>query len=152
NIERDIRNEMYSHIQRLSYRFFDNTKTGRLLTRLTNDLMNVGEMAHHGPEDLFIALITLLGAFSLMLSINAERAVVSFVIVPVILVLAIYFKQKRPRARRELFGRVSEFNHLSGGKGGGIRLGQASAYEDRALQAVTAISEASRKTKLTGYK
>ena len=60
NIERDIRNDLYSHIQYLSYRYFDNTKTGKLLTRLTNDLMNIGEMAHHGPEDLFIAIMTLL--------------------------------------------------------------------------------------------
>src|SRR5699024_6409426 len=103
NIERDISNEMYSNIQRLSSLFFDNTKTGRLLTRLTNDLMNVGEMAHHGPQDLFIALMTLLGAFGNMLSINAELAVISFVIVPVILVIAIYFNKEMTVAFRELF-------------------------------------------------
>lgn len=152
NIERDIRNEMYSHIQRLSYRFFDNTKTGRLLTRLTNDLMNVGEMAHHGPEDLFIALMTLLGAFGIMLSINAELAVISFVIVPVILVIAIYFNKKMTVAFRELFGRVSDFNHMIEDKVGGIRLVQAFANEDRELQAFREINEAFRKTKLKAYK
>ena len=152
NIERDIRNEMYSHIQRLSYRFFDNTKTGRLLTRLTNDLVNVGEMAHHGPEDLFIALMTLLGAFGIMLSINAELAVISFVIVPVILVIAIYFNKKMTVAFRELFGRVSDFNHMIEDKVGGIRLVQAFANEDRELQAFREINEAFRKTKLKAYK
>src|SRR5699024_1456443 len=112
NIERDIRNDLYSHIQYLSYRYFDNTKTGTLLTRLTNDLMNICEIAHHGPEDLFIAIMTLLGAFGIMFWINPELAVISFVIVPLILVIAIYFNKKMTVAFRELFGRVSEFNHL----------------------------------------
>ncbi|KKK33003.1 multidrug ABC transporter ATP-binding protein [Salinicoccus sediminis] len=152
NIERDIRNEMYGHIQRLSYRFFDNTKTGRLLTRLTNDLMNVGEMAHHGPEDLFIAVMTLLGAFGIMLSINAELAVISFIIVPVILIIAIYFNKKMTVAFRELFGRVSDFNHMIEDKVGGIRLVQAFANEDRELRAFKEINEAFRKTKLKAYK
>ncbi|AKG74698.1 ATP-binding cassette, subfamily B [Salinicoccus halodurans] len=152
NIERDIRNDLYSHIQRLSYRFFDNTKTGKLLTRLTNDLMNVGEMAHHGPEDLFIAVMTLLGAFGIMLTINAELAVISFIVVPVILILAIYFNKKMTVAFRELFGRVSDFNHMIEDKVGGIRLVQAFANEDRELAAFRKINEAFRKTKLKAYK
>lgn len=152
NIERDIRNELYGHIQRLSYRFFDNTKTGKLLTRLTNDLMNVGEMAHHGPEDLFIAIMTLLGAFGIMLTINAELAVISFIVVPVILVLAIYFNKKMTIAFRELFGRVSDFNHMIEDKVGGIRLVQAFANEDRELAAFREINESFRKTKLKAYK
>ncbi len=152
NIERDIRNELYGHIQRLSYRFFDNTKTGKLLTRLTNDLMSVGEMAHHGPEDLFIAVMTLLGAFGIMLTINAELAVISFIIVPVILILAIYFNKKMTVAFRELFGRVSDFNHLIEDKVGGIRLVQAFANEDRELAAFREINESFRKTKLKAYK
>lgn len=152
NIERDIRNDLYSHIQRLSYRFFDNTKTGRLLTRLTNDLMNVGEMAHHGPEDLFIAVMTLLGAFGIMLTINAELAVISFIVVPVILILAIYFNKKMTVAFRELFGRVSDFNHMIEDKVGGIRLVQAFANEERELAAFREINEAFRKTKLKAYK
>ena len=102
NIERDIRNDLYSHIQRLSFRFFDNTKTGKLLTRLTNDLMNIGEMAHHGPEDLFIAVMTLLGAFGIMYYIHPELAIISFIIVPLILVIAIYFNKKMTVAFREL--------------------------------------------------
>src|SRR5699024_6120382 len=94
NIERNIRNDLYGHIQKLSFRFFDNTKTGKLLTRLTNDLMNIGEMAHHGPEDLFIAIMTLLGAFGIMYYIHPELAIIAFIIVPLILVIAIYFNKK----------------------------------------------------------
>lgn len=152
NIERDIRNDLYSHIQYLSYRYFDNTKTGKLLTRLTNDLMNIGEMAHHGPEDLFIAVMTLLGAFGIMFWINPELAVISFVIVPLILIIAIYFNKKMTVAFRELFGRVSEFNHLIEDKIGGIRLVQAFAREEDEIKAFKAINSRFRATKLKAYK
>ena len=152
NIERDIRNDLYSHIQYLSYRYFDNTKTGKLLTRLTNDLMNIGEMAHHGPEDLFIAIMTLLGAFGIMFWINPELAVISFVIVPLILVIAIYFNKKMTVAFRELFGRVSEFNHLIEDKIGGIRLVQAFAREEDEIKAFKEINTRFRETKLKAYK
>ena len=152
NIERDIRNDLYSHIQYLSYRYFDNTKTGKLLTRLTNDLMNIGEMAHHGPEDLFIAVMTLLGAFGIMFWINPELAVISFVIVPLILIIAIYFNKKMTVAFRELFGRVSEFNLLIEDKIGGIRLVQAFAREEDEIKAFKAINSRFRATKLKAYK
>ncbi len=152
NIERDIRNDLYGHIQRLSYRFFDNTKTGKLLTRLTNDLMNVGEMAHHGPEDLFIAVMTLLGAFGIMLSIHPELAVISFIIVPFILIIAIYFNKKMTVAFRELFSRVSDFNHMIEDKIGGIRLVQAYANEAREMDNFRKLNEAFRATKLKAYK
>ena len=152
NIERDIRNDLYGHIQSLSYKFFDNTKTGKLLTRLTNDLMNIGEMAHHGPEDLFIAIMTLLGAFGIMYWIHPELAVISFIIVPLILVIAIYFNKKMTVAFRELFGRVSDFNHMIEDKIGGIRLVQAFANEAREMRAFREINEAFRRTKLKAYK
>ncbi len=152
NIERDIRNDMYGHIQSLSYKFFDNTKTGKLLTRLTNDLMNIGEMAHHGPEDLFIAIMTLLGAFGIMYWIHPELAIISFIIVPLILVIAIYFNKKMTVAFRELFGRVSDFNHMIEDKIGGIRLVQAFANEAREMRAFREINEAFRRTKLKAYK
>ena len=152
NIERDIRNDLYSHIQRLSFSFFDNTKTGKLLTRLTNDLMNIGEMAHHGPEDLFIAVMTLLGAFGIMYYIHPELAIISFIIVPLILVIAIYFNKKMTVAFRELFGRVSDFNHMIGDKIGGIRLVQAFANEDAEFKEFKRLNDRFRQTKLKAYK
>ncbi|HJE18814.1 MAG TPA: ABC transporter ATP-binding protein/permease [Aliicoccus persicus] len=152
NIERDIRSDLYGHIQKMSYSFFDNTKTGKLLTRLTNDLMNIGEMAHHGPEDLFIALMTLLGAFGIMYWIHPELAIISFVIVPLILAIAIYFNKRMTVAFRELFGRVSDFNHMIEDKIGGIRLVQAFAAEAREMKNFQEINEAFRRTKLKAYR
>ncbi|MFP3513481.1 ABC transporter transmembrane domain-containing protein, partial [Peribacillus sp. SIMBA_075] len=78
NIETDMRKKLFDHFQRLSFKFFDNNKTGKLMSRMTNDLMYIGEVAHHGPEDLFIAIITILGAFAVMLMINWQLAILTF--------------------------------------------------------------------------
>ena len=70
NIETDMRRKSFDHLQRLSFRFYDNQKTGHLVARVTKDLEEIGEIAHHGPEDLFIAVMTFLGAFALMFAVQ----------------------------------------------------------------------------------
>ncbi len=97
NIETDMRQKLFDHIQKLSFRFFDNNKTGHLISRLTNDLMEIGEIAHHGPEDLFIAVMTLVGAFSFMMMINWKLALLTFFVIPFLLWLALYFNKKNDR-------------------------------------------------------
>ncbi len=67
NIETDMRQQLFNHIQRQPFKFFDNTKTGHIMSRITNDLFDIGEFAHHGPEDFFIAIMTFIGAFQLCL-------------------------------------------------------------------------------------
>ena len=64
NIETDMREKLFNHVQKLSFRFFDNTKTGHIMSRISNDLFDIGELAHHGPEDMFIALMTIAGTFT----------------------------------------------------------------------------------------
>jgi ATP-binding cassette subfamily B protein len=70
NIETEMRRKSFDHLQKLSFRFYDNNKTGHLLARVTKDLEEIGEVAHHGPEDLFIAVMTFIGAFVLMFMVN----------------------------------------------------------------------------------
>lgn len=94
NIETDMRKKLFDHIQKLSFRFFDNNKTGHLMTRITNDLNEIGEIAHHGPEDVFIAIMTLIGAFLLMLSIHTKLALLTFIVIPLLAWFAIYFTKK----------------------------------------------------------
>ncbi|MEC3706286.1 ABC transporter ATP-binding protein, partial [Bacillus altitudinis] len=103
NIETDMRNQLFSHVQRMSFRFFDKKKTGKLVSRMTNDLMDIGEIAHHGPEDLFIAIMTLTGAFGLMLSINWQLAVLTFIVVPFLIGLSVYFTKKMSAAFDKMF-------------------------------------------------
>lgn len=94
SIETDMRRNLFSHIQKLSFRFFDQSKTGHLIGRLTNDMNMIGEMAHHGPEDLFIAIMTLVGSFVIMLTINWKLAVLTFIVVPLIIIVVIHFNKK----------------------------------------------------------
>src|SRR5262245_57861696 len=70
NIETELRRRSFDHLQKLSFSFYDNHKTGHLIGRVTKDLEDVGELAHHGPEDVFIAVMTFFGAFALMLTVN----------------------------------------------------------------------------------
>ena len=72
NIETEMRRKSFDHLQKLSFRFYDNQKTGHLVARVTKDLEEIGEVAHHGPEDLFIAVMTFVGAFVLMFVVNPQ--------------------------------------------------------------------------------
>jgi ABC-type multidrug transport system fused ATPase/permease subunit len=76
-----MRRRAFDHIQKLSFGFFDNQKTGHLVGRVTKDLEEVGEVAHHGPEDAFIAIMTLVGAFALMFYIEPKLALITALIV-----------------------------------------------------------------------
>ena len=82
-IETEMRRQAFDHLQTLSFRFYDGQKTGHLVARVTKDLEEIGEVAHHGPEDLFIALMTLTGAFILMLFVHWPLALVTAAVVPI---------------------------------------------------------------------
>ncbi len=84
NIETEMRRRAFDHLQKLSFSFYDNSKTGNLITHVTKDLEDVGEVAHHGPEDLFIAIMTFIGAFALMFAVNSRLALLTAIITPVV--------------------------------------------------------------------
>lgn len=152
NIETDMRKKMFEHIQKLSFRFFDNHKTGHLIGRVTNDLNDIGEMAHHGPEDAFIAVMTLAGAFSLMAYINLELALLTFIIVPVMGWLIIFFGKRMTSTYRRLFGDVGNFNARIEDNVGGIRVVQSFANEKHENEMFARDNQNYRKTKLLAYK
>jgi len=152
NIETDMRENMFSHIQKLSFRFFDNNKTGHLMGRITNDLNDVGEVAHHGPEDVFIAVMTLLGSFSLMAYINLELALLTFIIVPLMAWLIIKFGGKMTSTYRQLFRNVGNFNARIEDNVGGIRVVQSFANEEHEKALFQEENKQFRATKLMAYK
>ncbi len=151
NIERDIRNELYQHIQKLSFGFFDNQKTGKIIGRLTNDLMDIGEVAHHGPEEVFVAVMTVIGALVIMLTIDVKLALITFCIVPIIFVLTIFFNQKMTTSFERLFSNVSTFNEVIADSIGGIRLVQAFTNERHERAKFEMANEEFRATKLKAY-
>lgn len=152
NIETDMRKELFTHIQKLPFRFFDNNKTGHLVSRMTNDLMDIGEIAHHGPEDFFIAIMTLTGAFGLMISINWKLAVLTFIIIPFIIYLSLYFGKKMSRAFKRMFGDIADFNARVENNVSGMRVVQAFANEKHEIAQFTENNRRFRKTKLTAYR
>ncbi|MBP3967179.1 ABC transporter ATP-binding protein [Paenibacillus lignilyticus] len=152
NIETDMRRKLFDHIQKLSFRFFDNNKTGHLMSRLTNDLMEIGEMAHHGPEDLFIAVMTLVGAFTLMMFINWKLALLTFVLVPLMIWLAIFFSKKMTKAFHQLFSDIADFNARVEDNVGGMRVVQSFANEEFEKEQFQVNNLRFRLTKLLSYK
>lgn len=97
-MESDMRRDLFTHLQRLPFSFYDKNRTGHLMSRVVNDLFEVVELAHHGPEDLFISLVTLLGAFGILLTIQWRLALLVFALVPLILLFTASRRLKMNRA------------------------------------------------------
>ncbi|MGE6628082.1 ABC transporter ATP-binding protein [Bacillus pumilus] len=152
NIETDMRSQLFTHVQKMSFRFFDQKKTGKLVSRMTNDLMDIGEIAHHGPEDLFIAMMTLTGAFALMLSINWQLAVLTFLIVPFLIGLSVYFTKKMSIAFDHMFSSIGRFNARVENNVSGIRVVKAFGNETHEIDRFIEHNEQFKQTKLTTYK
>jgi len=152
SIESDMRKKLFDRVQKLSFRFFDNNKTGHLVSRMTNDLMDIGEIAHHGPEDLFIAIMTLAGAFGIMLSINWELAVLTFVIVPLMIYLSLYFSRMMSAAFKRMFADIADYNARVENNVSGIRVVQAFANEKHEIARFAVNNERFRQTKLIAYR
>ncbi|MCE7986486.1 MAG: ABC transporter ATP-binding protein [Caldilinea sp. CFX5] len=109
-MERDMRSELFDHYQKLSFGFYDEQKTGQLMTRLTNDSFDLSELYHHGPEDIVISLLNFVGAFIILLNINGQLAVLTFLFLPVMAVYAWHFNTKMRRAMRTSKDRIGDIN------------------------------------------
>jgi ATP-binding cassette, subfamily B, bacterial len=152
NIETEMRRKAFDHLQKLSFGFFDNQKTGHLVARLTKDLEEIGEVAHHGPEDLFIAVMTLVGAFILMFTVNMKLAVITALVVPLTAWLTTRYGGRMTRNWQALYGKVGDFNARIEENVGGIRVVQAFANEDHERRLFAADNQGYRKTKLEAYR
>jgi ATP-binding cassette subfamily B protein len=152
NIETEMRAKAFDHLQKLSFGFFDNQKTGHLVARLTKDLEEIGEVAHHGPEDLFIAVMTLLGAFILMFSVNVKLALITALVVPLMAWLTTRYGSRMTQNWQALFGRVGDFNARIEENVGGIRVIQAFANEDHERRLFARDNQSYRRTKLDAYR
>jgi ATP-binding cassette subfamily B protein len=152
NIETELRRRSFDHIQKLSFRFFDNQKTGHLVGRITKDLEDIGEVAHHGPEDAFIAVMTIIGAFALMFAIHPQLALITALIVPFTGFVTTRYGGRMARTWRSLFARVGEFNARIEENVGGIRVVQAFANEDHERSLFAQDNAKYRETKLDAYR
>ncbi len=109
-IETDMRTAMFDHLQKLSFNYFDNTKVGQIMTRITTDLFDVTEFAHHCPEEFFIAAIKIIGSFVILCGINVWLTLIMFTVVPLIIIAATYFNHKMKEQFRSQRVQLGEIN------------------------------------------
>ena len=152
NIETEMRARAFDHLQKLSFRFFDGQKTGHLVARVTKDLEEIGEVAHHGPEDVFIAVMTLFGAFALMFLVHPPLALMTLAILPVIAFVTIRYGGRMTRNWQAQYGRVGAFNARIEENVGGIRVVKAFANEAHERALFASDNQKYRKTKLEAYR
>ena len=109
-VENDMRKDLFSHLQKLSFGYYDHTKTGHLMSRMTNDLFQIAEMAHHCPEDSLISVATIIGAYIVMFSYSVPMALISLFPFPFLLVWGLVFGRKQKRVSREVRSHVADVN------------------------------------------
>lgn len=152
NIETDMRQKLFNHVQRQSFRFFDNTKTGHIMSRITNDLFDIGELAHHGPEDLFIAIMTIIGAFTIMFNINPELAVIAIIMVPFLSIVATYGNIMMNKAWKNMYGKIADVNARVEDSVSGARVVQSFTNENFEISRFKEDNSQFRLAKLAAYK
>lgn len=131
-IENDMRLDLFHHLQKLSFSYFDKTKTGDIMSRISNDLFNIAEVAHHGPEDFLISLITIIGAYILMFVMCPPLAAVSIIPLPIMAVYGIIFNRRLKRTNKAIRKRIAEINVTAENSIQGIR--EVKSYSREELQ------------------
>ena len=152
NIETDMRQELFEHVQKQSFRFFDNTKTGHIMSRITNDLFDLGELAHHGPEDVFITIMTFVGAFWIMLTINVKLAFVAILVLPFLMLLVVVCNLKMNKAWGHMYTSIADVNARVEDSVSGSRVVQSFTNEEFEIARFQKNNQTYRGAKLGGYR
>ena len=129
-MQADMRRNIFTHLQRLPNKFFDNNKTGDIMSRIINDLMDISELAHHGPEDLFISMVMILGSFIILCTINIPLTLIIFAFVPIIVIFTRIKRKKMKRAFLETRKETGAVNANLENSISGIRVTKAFISHD----------------------
>ncbi len=151
-IEADMRRDLFGHMQDMSFSFFDKNRTGQLMSRATTDLFEITELSHHGPEDLVISLITLIGAFCFMLTIHWKLAIIVFIVVPIFAVFTIVQRKRMMSASVEVKQTMAGINGQLESSISGMRTAKAFANEDQEDAKFTASNDQFKGAKKGYYK
>lgn len=133
-MEHDLRNELFNHLQKLSFNYYDNQKTGQIMSRITNDLFEITELYHHGPEDLLISLTKLIGSFIILSQINIHLSLVIFTFIPLMICFAYYYNRKMRRAFRRNRERIAAINAGIEDSISGVRVVKSFANEELEME------------------
>ncbi|MDR3341320.1 MAG: ABC transporter ATP-binding protein/permease [Treponema sp.] len=151
-IEADMRRDLFSHLQELPFSFYDNNRTGHLMSRVTTDLFEVTELAHHGPEDLFISLLTLVGSFLIILFMRWEMALVLFILLPLLVLHTVISRKNMLRTSRKVKEKTAEINASLESSISGVRVAKAFTNEPYEIGKFKGGNEHFKAAKKTYYK
>ena len=154
-MQADMRRELFNHLQKLPFSYFDDNKTGVIMSRMTNDLFEISELAHHGPEDVFLSLVTLIGAFVMLCFINVYLALIVFAVVPFGVLVSVLLRRRMKRAFKEVRVVQGEINADIESAVSGMRVSRAysaQAHEEEKFGAGNArfVKAKSRQYKVMG--
>lgn len=128
-MEFDMRKDIFEHYQKLSFTFYDNQKTGQLMTRITNDLFDVTELCHHGPEDIIISIIKFVGAFFILIHINVPLTLIVFAFIPIMFIFALFMRKRMRNAFQKNRESIADINAQIEDNLSGIRVVKSFANE-----------------------
>ncbi len=151
-IEYDMRRDLFSHLQTLSFKFYDGVRTGKLMSRMMNDLFEITELAHHGPEDIFLSIVMLIGSFIILLTIEWRLALIVFILVLFMAWFGITRRTKMSRAFKEVKNKVAIVNANLENSISGIRVSKAFTNEEYERQKFNEGNEQFRGSKDQAYK
>ena len=151
-MEADIRRDLFAHMQDLSFSFYDKNRTGQLMSRVTGDLFEITELAHHGPEDLFISSVTILGAFCIMLTVQWKLALVVFAVIPIFILFTALTRKKMMKASIEVKAKLAGINGEVESSISGMRTAKAFANEQAESDKFNAANDQFRGAKRGYYR
>ena len=151
-VEADIRADLFAHMQELSFDYYDRNRTGKLMARLTTDLFELTELAHHGPEDLLTSGLTILGALAVMLSVRWELALVVALTIPVFLTVAMTMRKRMARASAAAKEKTGHINQEIESSLSGVRTAKAFANEEAEIDRFNAANEVYKTSKREFHK
>jgi len=152
NIETDMRRELFAKVQKQSFSFFDNIKIGELMSRLSSDLFDISELAHHGPEEFFIAIMTLIGSFVLMYQVHPTLALLTILFVPIIAVVLAVFNRRMSRINRNIYKGLANYTAGLENVLSGMRVVKAFANESHEQQLFEELIQEYRSNKIAFYR
>jgi ATP-binding cassette subfamily B protein len=151
-IEYDMRRDLFSHLQTLPFRFYDKNRTGHLMSRMVNDLNEIAELAHHGPEDLFLSVIMLVGSFFMLMMVEWRLAIIVYLLVPVMTWFAFKYRKLMNQSFRDMRVKLADVNAQLESSISGIRVSKSFTNEEYEKEKFGEGNKRFRSSKYTAYK
>lgn len=151
-IQYDMRRDVFSHLQKLPFTYFDNNKTGHIMSRIINDLMEISELAHHGPEDLFISIVMIIGSFIALCTINVKLTIIIFAFIPLIIWFAMSKRIKLANAFKDVRVKVADVNSNLENSISGIRVSKSFNNEEYEMDKFNEGNERFKESRSFAYK